>query len=178
MIRTARLLLRRWREEDLAPYVAMHDDPEVAYWLGGPVARARIDGAVERNNALIDQVGYGIWVIERTEDGRLIGAAGLRRVFDDYPFDGIEVGWRLARDAWGQGYASEAGRACLGYGFEAAGLDEIIAFTATTNRRSQAVMGRVGLVRDPARDFDHPQMDPGHPLRRHLFYSATAASWS
>ncbi len=170
MIQTERLILRRWREEDRAPFVALHEDPEVAYWLGGPKLVAGMGEAIDRYNAQIDAHGFGKFALERREDGALLGAVGVSPVFQGLPIEGFEVGWRLTRSAWGEGYASEAARAAIADAF-AHELDEIISFTTQANRRSQAVMGRIGMVRDPGRDWDHPALEEGDPLRRHLVWS-------
>lgn len=172
MITTERLILRRWREQDVEPFVAMSLDPKVMDWLGGVLtpekARARLDGF----DAGFDERGYGRWAIQRSGDAALIGYAGMMPIGGGLlPLRGVEIGWALVRDAWGQGYASEAARAALADGFNRVGLAEILSFTADTNRRSQAVMARVGLRRDDARDFDHPALAEGHPLRRHWVYS-------
>jgi RimJ/RimL family protein N-acetyltransferase len=171
MIDTPRLTLRRWRDEDRAPFAALHEDPEVAYWLGGPRFVARAAEAIDRYNAGIDERGFGKFAIERREDGVLLGAVGVMRVSPVLPIEGFEIGWRLARWAWGQGYATEAAQAALADGFQH-GLDEIIAFTTPTNVRSKAVMQRIGMRRDAGRDFDHPEIEAGDPLRRHLVWTA------
>ena len=122
--------------------------------------------------------GIGFAVAERKADGGFVGAVGLSRVRIPAMEGMIEVGWRLAREHWGQGYAVEAARAWLGHGFGAMRLGEIMAFTATGNLRSQAVMRRLGMRRDPARDFAHPALPEGHPLRPHLVYAIDAARWA
>ena len=170
MIQTERLILRRWREEDRAPFVALHEDPEVAYWLGGPKFVARMGEAIDRYNAQIDAHGFGKFAVERREDGVLLGAVGVSPVFPGLPIVGFEIGWRLAKSAWGHGYASEAAKAALAGAF-AQDLVEIISFTTEANLRSQAVMDRIGMVRDPGRDWDHPALEEGDPLRRHLVWS-------
>jgi RimJ/RimL family protein N-acetyltransferase len=172
VIETQRLILRRWRDADRAPFAAMHEDREVAYWLGGPAFASKVAVFTDRYNAGIDSRGFGLMAIERREDGALLGCAGVVPITQaGLPVGGFEAEWRLARWAWGSGYASEAARACLVDAF-GRDLQEIISFTAETNVRSMAVMERIGMVRDPARDFDHPALEEGHPLRRHLVYAA------
>ena len=90
----------------------------------------------------------------------------------------VEKGWRLVRSAWGRGYATEAARAALAFGFERAGLEEIVSFTVPGNGPSWAVMERLGMARDPADDFDHPAIAAGHPLRRHVLYRLRRRAWS
>jgi len=173
MIETARLVLRRWRPEDQAPYAAIMGDPRVADWLGGAPSVEDIGERIERLNAALDRQGFGRLAIERREDGRLIGHCGLMPVGPALPeAGGVEIGWALAPDAWGRGYAAEAARAVLDDGFARLGLGEIVAFTTTGNLRSQAVMGRLGMARRPERDFDHPMFAKDHPLCRHVVYVA------
>ena len=176
MIQTRRLTLRRWRESDRAVFAAINVEPETAYWLGGQITRAQSDRAIDRYSAHIEAHGFGRWAVERLEDGALIGAIGVMPVIGDYAFEGFELGWRLARQTWGQGFATEAARAALVDAFARGGLTEIIAFTSDQNLRSIGVMQRIGMVRDAARDFDHPALAPDHPLLRHMVYAATRAS--
>jgi len=168
VIETKRLILRRWRASDLTAYAAMMADPEVAYWLAGTITVAQAQAQVERLIGSDDA-----WAVGRPGQSAFIGGVGLSAVGEDIPVaPAIEVGWRLARAAWGHGYASEAAAAVIHHGFARLGLKEIVAFTASTNLRSQAVMGRLGLVRDQTRDFDHPKLADGHPLRPHVVYVA------
>jgi RimJ/RimL family protein N-acetyltransferase len=168
VIETQRLILRRWRESDRAPYAAMMADPEVAYWLGGTITAAQAQAQVERLIGSDDA-----WAVEHRGESAFIGSVGLSAVGEDIPLaPAIEVGWRLARAAWGHGYATEAAAAVIHDGFARLGLEEIVAFTASTNLRSQAGMRRLGLVRDPTRDFDHPKLAADHPLRSHVVYAA------
>jgi ribosomal-protein-alanine N-acetyltransferase len=171
VIETERLLLRRWRDEDDEPFAAINSDPEIAYWLGGPAFAAN-PAQVERYNASIDEHGFGRFAVERLGDGALIGAVGPMPIFAGLPVSGFEIGWRIVRSAWGKGYATEAARAAMDRAFSL-GVEEMLAFTAESNVRSQAVMGHLGLVRDASRDFDHPKLEEGDPLRRHTVYALT-----
>jgi RimJ/RimL family protein N-acetyltransferase len=174
MITTERLILRRWRPDDREPYAAMMTDPEVSYWLGSAPARDAALASIDRLDAELGANGYGLFAVERRSDAAFVGAAELMAVNPRLPVaPGHEIGWRLARPAWGHGYASEAARALLAFGFGDLALAEILAFTAETNARSRAVMERIGMRRDAARDFDHPALAADHPLRRHVVYSAT-----
>ncbi|MGH7024061.1 MAG: GNAT family N-acetyltransferase [Caulobacteraceae bacterium] len=175
MIETQRLILRPWREGDLAPYAAMMADPDVANWLGGTMTLAEAEASLARRAATFEHLGFAMWVVERKADGVFLGSVGLDPAGDDIPFAPVvEVGWRLVRNAWGLGYATEAARAAIDDGFMRCGLAEIVAITARTNPRSQAVMERLGMARRPDLDFDHPNLAPDDPLRPHVVYVARA----
>ncbi|AQZ64986.1 acetyltransferase, GNAT family [[Actinomadura] parvosata subsp. kistnae] len=168
---TERLIMRRWREADKEPFAAMNADPEVMEHFPAPLTRAQSDAMVDRIEEQFDRLGYGLWALEVRESGAFIGFAGLALQTFEAPFlPAVEIGWRLARPAWGHGYAIEAARRAARYAFEEAGLDGIISMTAASNVRSQAVMRRLGMTRDPAEDFDHPRVPEGSPLRRHVLY--------
>ncbi|MFZ1990321.1 MAG: GNAT family N-acetyltransferase [Alphaproteobacteria bacterium] len=171
-LETERLILRRWRPEDREPFAAINGDPEVGYWLGGVITRERSDGSIARAEASFEEKGFGRWAVERRSDGALIGWTGIMTVWPEYPFSGVEIGWRLTRSAWGQGYASEAARAALKDGFERVGFSEILAYTTLSNHRSMRVMERISMTRDPARDFDHPLLARDHPMSRHMLFVA------
>ncbi|MFF0340059.1 GNAT family N-acetyltransferase [Kribbella sp. NPDC004875] len=168
-LQTDRLVLRRWRDSDLEPWAAMNADPEVREHLGDLLTREQSDASVARFQAEFDERGYGWWAVQVRTTGEFIGFAGLDPVDDGMPFEGVEIGWRLARSAWGHGYATEAARASLAFGFETLELSEILAVTTATNLRSQAVMRRIGMTRDPADDFDDPT-EPEGPLRPNVLY--------
>jgi RimJ/RimL family protein N-acetyltransferase len=164
-LRTSRLLLRPWREEDVALFVEMSADPVVMEFL--PPAD---EGWVARARAHWDKHGFGQWVVEIPDEAPFIGVAGLAVVTYEAPFTpAVDVAWRLARVYWGRGYATEAARASIDYGFGELGLDEIVALTVPANRRSRRVMERLGMTRSPEDDFDHPRV-PAGPLRRHVLY--------
>ncbi|MFF6774245.1 GNAT family N-acetyltransferase [Streptomyces sp. NPDC012637] len=168
-LRTERLLLRPWREDDLEPWAAMNADPEIREHLGELLGRTESDATVALMRAEFAERGFGWWALESLETGEFLGRAGLDRVGDELPYGGVDVGWRLKRAAWGRGYATEAGRACLGFGFDVLGLEEIVASTTVRNLRSQAVMRRLGMTRDPADDFEDP-FAPEGPLRACVLY--------
>ena len=174
-IETERLILRPWAETDRAAWMAMMADPDIGYWLGGVLDAEAAGAAFGRTRAYIDETSFGMWAIERRGDGAVIGSAGLRRIPPgrEQPMGGcVEIGWRLVRAAWGAGYASEAAAAALAWGFANLDVAEIVSFTAASNVRSEAVMRRIGLARDAARDFEHPALAAGHPLRSHIVYAA------
>jgi RimJ/RimL family protein N-acetyltransferase len=176
-LRTARLLLRNWREEDRSPFARLNADPEVRAHLGGAVDRATSDGEFGRGRAMIDALGYGFWALERLADGAFLGFCGIKPVSFEARFTpAVEIGWRLAREYWGQGYASEAARISLEYGFETLGLAEIVSFTVPANLRSQAVMHRLGFRADGG--FDHPKLPEGDALRWHLLFRLARAEWA
>jgi RimJ/RimL family protein N-acetyltransferase len=165
-LRTPRLLLREWRDEDAAPFATMSADPEVLRYLSAPdaewIARMRAHFAVH---------GFGNFVVELPGEAPFIGVIGLNHVRWTLPFTpAVEAGWRLARPYWGKGYAVEAARAAIEDGFGRLGLEEIVAYTVPENRASRQVMERLGMTRDPAEDFDHPSRPEGDPLRRHVLY--------
>jgi ribosomal-protein-alanine N-acetyltransferase len=170
-VRTDRLLLRRWRSDDLDPYAALNADPEVREHFPETLTREQSLDELTRFDARFDERGYSLWAVEVPGASQFIGFVGLNLTTWDAPFTpAVEVGWRLAREHWGQGYASEGARAALRYGFDVIGLDEIVSFTTPGNVRSWRVMERIGMTRDPADDFDHPLIPPGDPLRRHVLY--------
>jgi RimJ/RimL family protein N-acetyltransferase len=181
MLRTDRLVVRPWRDEDRTPWAAMNADPEVMRYLGPPLDRAAADAMLDRLADAIARQGWGLWAVEVVAgDGPegFVGFTGLSRPRFDAAFTPcVEVGWRLARAAWGNGYATEAAGAALGYAFDVLGLDEVVSFTTVANARSRAVMERLGMTRDPADDFDHPNLAADDPLRPHALYRLTADEW-
>jgi len=167
-LRTDRLLLRQWRDADVAGWAAMNADPLVREFFTQVMTYEQSAGSVAAFRAELAERGWGWWAVELAATGEFIGFAGLDPVDEELPFGGVEVGWRLARPAWGHGYATEAGHACLEYGFDVLRLPDILAITAAGNHRSRAVMHRLGMTYDPADDFDDPTVDG--PLRRSVLY--------
>lgn len=172
MIETERLILRAFREDDREAFAAINGDPRVNEWLGGPISRERSDDTLDRINAQIAADGFSFWAAERKADGRLVGMIGLRRNVGPPAPTALELGWRLSPDAQGTGLATEGAKAALDWGFANVETDEILAWTASTNVRSQAVMRRIGMRHDPTRDFDHTGLAEDHPLRRHVVFVA------
>jgi RimJ/RimL family protein N-acetyltransferase len=162
---TERLVLRRWTERDRPSFHALNSDPEVMATIGPVMSRAESDAFMNRIEQRFEHHGFGLWCVDL--DGESIGFTGFA-----IPWfrDGIEVGWRLRHEHWGRGYAPEAARACLEFGFTTLGLDEILSFTARTNTKSQRVMQKLGMTRDESADFDHPSVPEGNPLRPHVLY--------
>ena len=166
-LETARLRLRQWRDEDREPFFRLTSDPEVMRHFPSVLTRPESDAMVRRLEDLIAQRGWGFWALETKADGACIGFTGLHIPVPDLPFGPcVEIGWRLAREAWGRGYATEAAREALRFGFEELGCREIVAFTAVGNLRSRKVMERLGTIHQGG--FDHPKIPAGSPLRRHV----------
>lgn len=171
MLRTERLVLRPWRDADLAPFAALNADPRVREHFPSCLSRAESDTSAERIRGFFDLRGYGLWAAEVVGGPPFIGFIGLAEPSFVAPFTPcVEIGWRLARAHWGRGYATEGARAALAFGFETLGLAEIVSMTTVANRRSRRVMEKLGMRRDPAEDFDHPNLAPGSPARRHVLY--------
>lgn len=176
-LQTPRLLLRPWRDEDLAPYAALNADPEVMRHFPALLSREESDAQAERIRANFEARGWGLWAVEVKGGAPFIGFVGLAVPGFEAPFmPATEIGWRLARSAWGQGYASEAARAALGFGFAQLGLEAIVSFTALGNQRSRAVMERIGM-HNTGQDFEHPRVPEGSPLRRHVLYRLERRDW-
>ena len=178
MIETDRLILRPWREADRESYAALNADPEVMHDYPALPERDWVDAKFDRYSAHFRNHGFGRWMLERKSDGQTLGYTGIMPIWPEHPYgEGMEIGWRLVRSAWGQGYASEAATAALADGFGRLGFDEVVAYTTETNDRSQAVMRRSGMTYDPGRDFHHPDQADGSSLRRWLIYVATPQTW-
>jgi RimJ/RimL family protein N-acetyltransferase len=176
-MRTDRLLLRRWRDGDAEPFADLNADAEVMRFFPGRLSRVESDALAARADALFDTHGYGLWALERRSDGAFLGFTGLSPMPVGVPgADGVEVGWRLARSAWGQGFASEAASAALRFGFDSLGLAEVNSITAAVNIRSRRVMERLGMRL--AEEFDHPRIAAGSPLREHVRYRRGAAGFA
>lgn len=174
---TERLLLRAWRPEDRTPFAALNADSEVMRHFPSLLSRRESDAVADRIEEHFEREGWGLWAMEERTTGAFLGFTGLARPAFDAPFmPAVEIGWRLARVAWGRGYASEAARASAAFAFDAVGLEEIVSMAVAANARSIAVMERLRMHRDPAEDFDHPLVAEPH-LRRHVLYRLTAAEW-
>ena len=175
---TVRLKLRHWSAADRAPFAAMNADPAVMQYMPGTLCAKDSDAFAAAAQAHIDRDGYGLWAVEVRAGPPFIGYVGLKAPSFEAAFTPcVEIGWRLARDSWGHGYATEAARACLALGFGALGLPEVLAFTVPANLRSRAMMQRLGMRLDPAGAFEHPRLPVGHELRHHLLYRLGRAQW-
>ncbi|KAB7648305.1 GNAT family N-acetyltransferase [Polymorphobacter fuscus] len=173
MITTERLILRPWCDADAAPFHAMGRDPEVMRFLGPLQTPAETDAAIARMVASQAAHGHCFWAVERLDTAGFIGFCGLKHAPDGIAglAGDIEIGWRLARPAWGQGFAREAATASLDWGFTALAIDRIIAITTAGNVRSWGLMERLGMARRHDLDFDHPALPAGDPLRPHITYA-------
>ena len=168
---TSRLLLRRWRPEDAVPFAKMNADPIVMEHFPAVLSREESDATMTRIEEHFEQHGFGLWAVELPGQVPFIGYVGLRQVPWNAPFTpAVEVGWRLASPFWGRGFASEAARAAVQFGFDSLGLSEIVSFTVPANRRSRNVMERIGMRYCPDEDFAHPMLPADHPLSRHVLY--------
>jgi RimJ/RimL family protein N-acetyltransferase len=176
---TPRLRLRGFTDADLEPFAAMNADPRVMEHFPSPLTREQSDGLVDRIAARWESDGFGLWAVERLEDGVFLGFTGLTPPGFDANFTPcVEIGWRFAVDAWGHGYATEAARAALRFGFEELELDEILSWTIPDNWPSRRVMERIGMTHDPADDFDHPRHLANDRIRRHVLYRLSRQRWA
>lgn len=176
VIATPRLLLRPWTPDDLAPFAAMNSDPRVMLHFPALLTEAETAEMLVRNAAHFERHGFGVWAVEISATGEFAGFIGLSVPRFDAPFTPcVEIGWRLAARFWNQGLATEGARAALRFGFETLGLKEIVSFTTAGNKASQRVMEKIGMVRDPCEDFDHPLLPDGHVQRRHVLYRKRGA---
>lgn len=178
-LHTERLLLRRWRREDREPFAELNADLAVMEHFPAPLERAASDALADRLDAHVEREGWGLWAVEVIDSGDFVGFTGLSVPgFEAHFTPAVEIGWRLATRAWGSGYATEAARAALSFGFGSLGLAEIVSFAARSNVRSHAVMRRIGMSYDPADDFPHPSLAPDSPIRQHVLYRATPGAYA
>ena len=175
-IKTPRLWLRRWKATDLEPFAALNADPEVMEHFPSVLSREETAEGVGRVTEHFERHGYGFWAVEAPGEAPFIGFIGLAVPGFEASFTPcVEVGWRLARPWWGQGLATEGAGAALAYGFECLGLTEIVSFTVPGNVRSRRVMEKLGM--QYSEEFEHPRIEPGHRLRRHVLYRLPRSSW-
>lgn len=171
VIKTERLILRPWKEEDIDLFAKLNADPRVMEFFPKVCTKEESDELLKRICIAMKQQGWGWWAVSIPDVSDFIGFIGLGHVnFDSNFTPAVEVGWRLAYEYWGKGYAPEGARAALKFGFENLHLDEIVAFTAVNNMRSRRVMEKIGMYHDEKSDFDHPKLSEGHWLRRHVLY--------
>lgn len=170
-IETERLYLREWREDDVEPFYQMNQDPKVLEFLLGPLSREAVRKfIVDKNQTLLEEK-YTLWAVEEKTTGAMIGFIGLQEVSSLLPFAlSIEIGWRLGFQYWGRGYASEGAIAVLDYGLKVLKIPELVSYTVVNNMRSQRVMERIGMSRDPSGNFLHPKLPSDHRLAQHVLY--------
>jgi RimJ/RimL family protein N-acetyltransferase len=177
-IQTPRLILRLWRDSDYEPFAAMNADPRVREHFPNVLSRAESDASAERIRAHFEKHGFGLWAVEVRDGADFIGFTGLAHPSFAAPSGStVEIGWRLAFEHWGRGYATEAAKHALAAGFEQLGLPEIVAFATVGNVRSRRVMEKIGLTHNSADDFDHPLLPPEHRVARHVLYRLRRADW-
>ncbi|MBN9034435.1 MAG: GNAT family N-acetyltransferase [Rhizobiales bacterium] len=177
---TPRLVIRNWQPRDAGLFHQINSDDRVMEFFPFRRDRAQADAFLDVLRARIDEKGFGFTALELRETGECIGFCGLHAdsVVPSLPAGTVEIGWRLAPQFWGKGYVTEAAERLLEHGFREMGLDEIVSFAVWNNRRSTAVMERLGMRRDPAGDFDHPKVPDTHPhLKRHVLYRLARADW-
>ncbi|MCC6478779.1 GNAT family N-acetyltransferase [Sphingorhabdus sp.] len=178
-LETPRLILRDWREEDIDPFHAICSDPVVMATLGPLMSRSEVAALVARMYRMQVELGHCFWAMERKADAQLIGWCGIIRGRPGTSIDGKpEAGWRMTPSAWGKGYVTEAANASVQWAFDTLPDDAVWAITNTDNRRSRAVMERIGMVRDPSLDFDHPQVPRDSPLLSHVTYRMGRGEWA
>ena len=170
-LRTDRLHLRRWRTTDLQPFATLNADPRVMEHFPASLSCEESDALAARIEDHFEQHGFGLWAVEIVNTAPFAGFIGLSVPrFEAHFTPCVEIGWRLAAEFWGRGYATEGAQAVVAFGFEQLLLPEIVSFTVPSNVRSRRVMERLGMTRKPADDFNHPALPEGHPLRRHVLY--------
>lgn len=178
-LRTARLRLRPWRDDDLPAWVAMNADPDVRRHFGGVATEDEARAEAGRVRAAMGERGWGVWAVELPGSLPFAGFIGLHVPAFEAPFmPAVEMGWRLARAAWGQGFATEGAAAAAAFAFEVLKLDALVAYTVPANTPSRRVMGRLGMWHDEPGSFDHPRMPAAHPLRRHVLYRLDPARFA
>jgi ribosomal-protein-alanine N-acetyltransferase len=175
---TARLRLRPWQAEDREPFARLNADPEVMRHFPGVMTREQSDTMVDRICEHFASYGYGFWAVSRLAGGPCLGMVGLRHVqFEAHFTPCLEVGWRLAAEHWGQGFATEAAQAALNFAFGDLQQKEVVAFTVPANQASRRVMEKLGMTHSPAENFEHPALPEGHPLREHVLYRMPCTLW-
>ncbi len=178
IIKTKRLILRQWRDQDLEPYAKLNADPRVMELFPAIWTREESEASLQSARNHIEKYGWGKWAVSLRETDEFIGRIGLEEVGFQAPFSpNIELGYRIVYQHWGKGYALEGARAAVEYGFRRLNLKEIVAFTPIQNLRSQIVMQRIGMHHNPKDDFDHPKLPKEHKLNRHVLCRLKSSEW-
>jgi len=176
-VQTQRLILRQWREQDRLPFAAMNADPQVMKYFPTTLSSLQSDALVDRFINDIESSGWGFWAAERVDTGEFIGFIGINYSLDGLPFAPcVDIGWRLARQHWGLGFATEGARAVMDYAFDGVNLSAVVSMTPVNNRASEHVMKKIGM-RKQRSTFMHPKVADGDPLQEHLLYSVTRKQW-
>ena len=176
-LQTNRLKLRQWKDSDLIAFAKLNADPEVMKYFPSTLEKNESDDLANKIKGLIAERGWGCWAVEEIKTKKFIGFVGLHKPTYDLPFTPcVEVGWRLAKEYWGNGYATEASNISLDFAFNKLNLDKIYSFTSVKNIKSRAVMERIGMV-NINKNFSHPSLSKGHPLREHVLYQITQNEW-
>ena len=171
ILETSRVILRHWQDSDREPFARMNADPRVMEFFPSPLSPAQSDALISKIESHFRRHGFGLYAAELRSDGTFAGFIGLSvPSFQAHFTPCVEIGWRLAWQAWGQGLATETAKAVLEHARNVLRLSDVVSVTVPANVRSRRVMEKLGMTRDPAEDFDHPQLPPGHPLRRHVLY--------
>jgi RimJ/RimL family protein N-acetyltransferase len=179
VLATERLRLRPWRNDDLEPFAALNADARVREFFPSLQTHQESAESMRYIDDHFRRHGFGLWAVEVIGAVPFIGFTGLSVPSIDAPFmPCVELGYRLAFEHWGRGYATEGARAAIAFGFTTVGLDEIVAMTAVRNERSRRVMERLGMTYNAADDLDHPNIVAGHPLRQHVLYRLTVRDWA
>ena len=182
VIETERLYLRQWQASDFAVFAEINADPEVMKYFPKLLSTAVSNAIAHKCQQLIIDKGWGLWAVSlkdrSKENGAFIGFVGLNDTHADMSFaPAVEIAWRLHKDCWGQGYATEAASAALNFAFNELSLDKVVSFTAVINKRSQRVMERIGMINTRA-NFYHPALDANHRLAEHVLYNITRQQWN
>lgn len=176
-LETNRLILRNWHESDLEPWIEMCADEDVMRYFPSTLSPAEARERARVYSERLERNGYGLWIAEIKGGARFAGIIGVHDVSFEAAFTpAIEAGWRLAHEHWGNGYAVEGARAVIAYAFEHLYRSEVVAMTSAFNIPSQRVMQKLGMTHDPRDDFEHPNIAPGHRLRKHVLYRIAATS--
>ena len=176
-IETNRLYLRQWQKMDLEPFSKMNSDKDVMEYFPKLLSKEESDAMASKCQSLIEERGWGIWAVSLKDSGAFIGFVGLHQPQYDFPFNPcIEIGWRLDKEFWGYGYATEAANAALKFAFEELELNEVVSFTSKINKRSQLVMQRLKM-KNTKKDFHHPAFEVADPLAEYVLYKITQKEW-
>lgn len=178
VLETERLKLRQWIRKDYKGFASINSDPDVMEYYPNILSEDESNLLAKKIKSLIDKRGWGFWATELKSESRFIGFVGLHKPEVELPFNPcVEIGWRLSKEYWGSGYATEAAQAVLTFAFEVLGLKEIVSFTSLENKRSQAVMHRINMV-NTGHNFEHPSIPAGNPLKEHVLYKITKEQWN